>query len=137
MQILDGLVVGKLILARELHLTMDGHRTTAHRLDAIRDEELILVLQWHISHSTCHDAIDIDRDDTTRTIGLHAMQDGTIDKGILGETTSLLNQRTDGRAVAQTIHTSMEDSTGNRNRVLVTPINGIDDDRVTQRDVPH
>ena len=138
-QILDGLVVGKLILARELHLTMDGHRTTAHRLDAVRDEELILVLQWHISHCTSHDAVDIDRDDTTRTIGLHAMQDGTIDKGILGKTTSLLNQRTDGRAVAQTIHTSMEDGTGDRNRVLVTPINGIDDDRVTifQTEVGH
>ena len=110
---------------------MDGHRATAHRLYTIRDEEFVLVLQRHVGHSTGHDAIDIDRDDPTRTVGLHAMQDGTSYESLLRETSCILYQGTNRRTVAQIVHTRMEDSTRDRDRILVTAVNGIDDDRVT------
>ena len=129
-QVLDGLVVSKLIGSRELHLTMDGHRTTAHRLDTIWDKEFILVLQRHVGHSTGHNTINIDRDDTTRTVSLHAMQNGTSHESLLRETSCILYQGTNRRTVAQIVHTRMEDSTRDRDRILVTAVNGIDDDRV-------
>ena len=49
-EILDGHVIGIFVSARELYLAMDGEGAPAHGLNAIRDEELVLVLEGDVSH---------------------------------------------------------------------------------------
>ena len=49
-EILDGHIIGIFVSARELYLAMDGEGAPAHGLNAIRDEELILVLKGDVSH---------------------------------------------------------------------------------------
>ena len=67
------------------------------------------------------------------------MQHSTVDKGVLGEPTGLLNQGTDGRTVVQVVHSSVEDGTRDGDGILVTAVNGIDDDRVSilQTEIRH
>ena len=94
-QVLDGLIVGIFVGARELHQALNRYDALVHLILLDSDSEDILVLEGHISDGAIEDALKVDRDDTPSAVGLHAMEDCMGSKGLFGETTSIFNEAAD------------------------------------------
>ena len=124
-------VVGIFVDARIGHLSVDGHRFLFVTFFYRCNVEDILVTDGNIRRCAFQNATDVDAQHFQGAIGLHAVHDGMLADGSLGESCSGLYQCLDGVDIASyLIHARAEHGTLDFHHVLIAGEGRVDADRV-------
>ena len=118
---MDGHVISILISAREDNLASDRKGTEVLMLGQCGNEENILVLEWHISHSAIEYALNIKREYLLGAVGLHTAQNSLADKSLFFKACRTLNQATNrSNLIAQLVHARAEHGALDLYHILIT-----------------